>query len=211
MPSGEYRSLWQRTSADALGEDYAHRYAERFDDLAASGTDVHGEVGFLEGLLRPGDRVLDAGCGTGRIAQRLHELGYDVTGVDADPAMVEVARERAPGVRWAVADLADLAGLDLQPVDLVVMAGNVVPFVEAPLVELCSQLASVLAPGGRLVCGYGLDRSHLPAGAREVDFAEYDAACASAGLRLVSRHAGWDGAPYDGGGYSLSVHAVEQP
>jgi hypothetical protein len=38
------RSLWQRTSVDALGEDYAHRYAERFDTLAASGADVHGEV-----------------------------------------------------------------------------------------------------------------------------------------------------------------------
>jgi hypothetical protein len=58
------------------------------------------------------------------------------------------------------------------------------------------------------VCGYGLDRRHLPPGAREVPFADYDAACAAAGLRLVSHHAGWDGEPYDGGGYSLSVHAA---
>jgi SAM-dependent methyltransferase len=203
------RSLWQRTSVENLGEDYARRYAERFDALAASGSDIHGEVGFLHGLLRPGARVLDAGCGTGRIATRLHEEGYVVTGVDADPAMVDVARERSPQVRWHVADLAELA-LDEQ-FDVVVLAGNVIPFVEAPLRDLCARLAAHLGPAGRLVCGYGLDRRHLPPGAREVAFVDYDAACAAAGLRLVSQHAGWDGAAYDGGGYSLSVHARGEP
>ena len=58
-----------------------------------------------------------------------------------------------------------------------------------------------------LVCGYGLDREHLPEGALEVPFATYDAACRAAGLALVGHHAGWDGQGYDGGGYSLSVHA----
>jgi SAM-dependent methyltransferase len=206
------RSLWQRTSAENLGEDYARRYAEHFDALAASGTDIHGEVGFLRGLLGPGDRVLDAGCGTGRIATRLHEEGYAATGVDADPAMIEVARERSPQVRWHVADLAEFdlgldLGLDLgERFDVVVLAGNVVPFVEGSLRQVCARLAAHLAPQGRLVCGYGLDRAHLPSGAREVPFADFDAACAAAGLRLLSHHAGWDGAAYDGGGYSLSVH-----
>lgn len=203
------RSLWQRTSADALGEDYAHRYAERFDALAASGTDVHGEVTFLRGLLPPGGHVLDAGCGTGRIAERLHQDGYAVVGVDADPAMIEVARERAPTVAWEVTDL---AALDLgMRFDVVVMAGNVIPFVEGSLTDLCARLVAHVVPDGRIVCGYGLDRRHLPGGAPEVPFADYDAACTAAGLRLVSHHAGWDGAAYDGGGYSLSVHALSGP
>ncbi len=149
-------SLWQRTLRERHGADYAHTYADHFDELAATGADVHGEVTFLRPLLAAGARVLDAGCGTGRVAQRLAEEGYVVTGVDADAAMIEVARERAPGVDWRVADLADL---DLGGTfDLVVMAGNVVPFVEADLKAVCARLAAHLEPRGLLVCGYGLDR-----------------------------------------------------
>ena len=202
-------SLWKRTLLDRHGADYAHTYAAHFDELAATGTDIHGEVTFLRPLLAEGARVLDAGCGAGRVAQRLAEEGYVVTGVDADPAMVEVARERAPGVDWRVADL---AGLDLgSSFDLVVMAGNVVPFVEADLEAVCTRLASHLEPRGLLVCGYGLDRDHLPEGALEVPFATYDAACAVAGLHLVGHHAGWEGLAYDNGGYSLSVHVLSHP
>lgn len=197
-------SLWQRTLRDKHGADYAHTYAAHFDELAAAGADVHGEVSFLRPLLAEGARVLDAGCGTGRVAQRLAEEGYAVTGVDADAAMIEVARERAAAIDWHVADL---ASLDLgETFDLVVMAGNVVPFVEADLEAVCTRLAAHLEPRGMLVCGYGLDREHLPEGALEVPFATYDAACAAAGLALVGHHAGWEGQGYDGGGYSLSVH-----
>ena len=77
-------SLWQRTLRERHGADYAHTYADHFDELAATGADVHGEVTFLRPLLAAGARVLDAGCGTGRVAQRLAEEGYAVTGVDAD-------------------------------------------------------------------------------------------------------------------------------
>lgn len=197
-------SLWKRTLLDKHGADYAHTYAAHFDELAATGADVHGEVTFVRPLLGADARVLDAGCGTGRVAQRLAEEGYAVTGVDADPAMIEVARERAPEVDWRVSDLADLdLGVTF---DLVVMAGNVVPFVEADLVAVCTRLAAHLEPRGMLVCGYGLDREHLPEGALEVPFATYDAACSAAGLALVGHHAGWEGQGYDGGGYSLSVH-----
>lgn len=197
-------SLWKRTLLDKHGDDYAHTYAAHFDELAATGADVHGEVTFLRPLLGAGARVLDAGCGTGRVAQRLAEEGYAVTGADADPAMIEVARERAAAIDWHVADLADL---DLGATfDLVVMAGNVVPFVEADLEAVCTRLAVHLEPRGMLVCGYGLDREHLPEGALEVPFATYDAACTAAGLALVGHHAGWEGQGYDGGGYSLSVH-----
>lgn len=202
-------TLWQRSATGSHGPGYAAAYAARFDELAASGTDVHGEVTFLRPLLADGARVLDAGCGTGRVAQRLAEEGYAVTGVDADPAMVEVAREREPGITWAVSDLAELdLGVTF---DLVVMAGNVVPFVEADLGAVCARLAAHLEPRGLLVCGYGLDAEHLPDGALEVPFATYDAACEAAGLHLVGHHAGWEGQGYDGGGYSLSVHVRPDP
>lgn len=211
---GPSESLWQRSAREQMGDDYAEGYAARFDAMAAEGADVHGEAAFVARLLPPGGSVLDAGCGTGRVGARLHELGFEVTGVDVDPAMVAVARERFPGPTWVVADLADLSDLSDgggagpgATYDVVVLAGNVVPFVESGLDRVAASTAALVRPGGHLVCGYGLDADHLPDGALQVPFSAWDAACTAAGLHLVGHHAGWDAAPYDGGGYSLSVHA----
>src|SRR3712207_6167417 len=194
-------ALWRRVARDTQGEDYAARYAARFDQLAAAGEDVHGEAAFVRALVAPGRRVLDAGCGTGRVAERLADLGYDVTGVDVDEAMLRVARSRRADVVW---HRADLATLDLGSVfDLVVMAGNVVPFVD-DLPEAIRRLRGHLAPEGRLVSGYGLERSDLPPGVPLVPLRIYDAACQGAGLVLEDRFAGWEGSPYQGGGYAVS-------
>jgi SAM-dependent methyltransferase len=52
--------------------------------------------------LSPSGSVLDVGCGTGALAQRLAESGYEVTGVDPSEGMLEVLRARSPEVRAAV-------------------------------------------------------------------------------------------------------------
>jgi SAM-dependent methyltransferase len=197
-------ALWRRL-AGSLGEDYADRYADRFEAMAARGEDVHGEAGLVAGMLAPGSTVLDAGCGTGRVGRRLHELGYTVVGVDADDRMVDVARRRSPGPRWEVADLAEL---DLgESFDLVVMAGNIVPFLPAgSLGRAMRRIGSHLVEGGAVVCGYGLDAENVPKGVPLVPLADYDAACEAAGLHLEERFDGWDGAPYTAAGYAVSVH-----
>ncbi|MGP8007251.1 MAG: class I SAM-dependent methyltransferase, partial [Acidimicrobiales bacterium] len=101
------------------------RYQQCFDDLAGSGVHVHGEADFVSAL-GPAT-VLDAGCGTGRVAIELAGRGFDVVGVDLDPSMLEVARAKAPSLRWVQADLAQLAlG---RTFDAVVLAGNVMIFV----------------------------------------------------------------------------------
>ena len=99
---------WQQIARETVGADYAEQYAERFRAMAARGEDVHGEATFVAGLVDPPARVLDAGCGTGRVAIRLAELGYDVVGVDVDASMLLQAREEAPELDWRVGDLADL-------------------------------------------------------------------------------------------------------
>ena len=78
------------------GPDYDARWAR----LAAAGESVHGEADLVEALLREtgGTRVLDAGCGTGRVAIELAARGFAVVGVDADPAMLSEARAKAPGL-----------------------------------------------------------------------------------------------------------------
>jgi len=158
--------------------------------------DVHGEANLVRsfGL----GSVLDAGCGTGRVAIELARHGIDVVGVDVEPSMIAEARRRAPDLTWVVADL---AGLDLgRHFDAVVLAGNVPLFCPAParpaLVATC---AAHLLPGGVMVAGFQLDRDY--------SLDDYDAACRAAGLTLSQRWAGWDGALFDPDGhYAVSVH-----
>ncbi|HEY4947146.1 MAG TPA: class I SAM-dependent methyltransferase, partial [Acidimicrobiales bacterium] len=81
-------------------------YQQRFDALAASGVDVHGEAEFVD-RLHPSS-VLDAGCGTGRVARELARRGIEVVGVDIDPSMIATARRSAPGLHWLIDDLTRL-------------------------------------------------------------------------------------------------------
>ncbi|MEE1836210.1 class I SAM-dependent methyltransferase [Streptomyces sp. SP17KL33] len=201
------RDRWAELTGGQAGEEYARRFAR----IAASGHDVHGEADFCAALLaRPAARVLDAGCGTGRIAIRLAELGHSCTGVDIDASMLAVARREAPAQEWLLGDLARLDTLGLEPgYDLAIAAGNVVPLL-APGTEaaVVQQLAAVLRPGGVLVTGMGLDAAHLPLPEPTVTLPEFDHWCAQAGLTLRQRYATWSGDPYeDGCGYAVSVHA----
>ncbi|WP_431895040.1 class I SAM-dependent methyltransferase [Nonomuraea sp. bgisy101] len=193
-------SRWNELTGGTLGETYDSRFAA----LAAGGTDVHGEARFCAALVPPGSRVLDAGCGTGRVAIWLAEQGYDVVGVDLDASMLAVAEQRAPGLTWIEGDLADL---DLAgSFDLVVAAGNVIPLLaEGTEPQTIRNLANALTPAGVLVAGFGLDAGHLPV-RPTFTLDDYDAWCAAVGLRLDERFATWDGEPYRNGGYAVSVH-----
>ena len=173
------------------------RYQARFDALAASGADVHGEASFVRAF-EPAS-VLDAGCGTGRVAIELARHGIDVVGVDLDESMLDTARRLGPGVEWLGVDL---AALDLgRTFDVVVMAGNVLlftpPGTHATVVAGCARHV-----GGVLVAGFQLDRAY--------DLGSYDEQCAAVGLELVARFATWDRQRFDGGDYAVSVHRRAQ-
>jgi SAM-dependent methyltransferase len=206
--SGPPSNHWQQlTGTDA---DAGARYAARFAGLATSGADVHGEARLCASLAPAGARVLDAGCGTGRVAARLAELGYLCVGVDADRSMLAQAQALPVQVSWL---LADLAALDTdapelgRPFDLVVAAGNVLPLLaDGTHRRVVGTLARLLAPGGLLVAGFGLDPEHLPLPWAPVDLESYDRWCADAGLEPRYRFATWDGDPFDEGGYAVSVH-----
>jgi SAM-dependent methyltransferase len=174
-------------------------YQARFDALAASGSDVHGEATFVR-RFSPG-RVLDAGCGTGRVAVELARHGIDVVGVDVDPAMLATARRSAPALDWREGDLASL-DLGDHAFDLAVLAGNVLIFV-VPGTEgdVLANVARAVRPGGHVVAGFSL----RPGG---YGLAQLDDDATAAGLGLVERWATWDRAPYEGGDYAVSVFAV---
>ncbi len=193
--------------AELAGPDRGARYTARFAELAASGDDVHGEASFCAAIAAPGSRILDAGCGTGRVAIRLAELGYECVGVDVDDAMLAEARLAAPALTWLTSDLASLPVAELGHFDLVVAAGNVLPLLDRGTeATVVSDLVGLLRRRGVLVAGFGLDSAHLPLPSAPVGLADYDRWCAAAGLELTERFATWGGAPYDGGGYAVSVH-----
>lgn len=184
------------------------RYDERFRRLAASGLDVHGEVDFVEQLLGPTAdatgrtrSVLDAGCGTGRVAIELAARGFDLVGVDSDPAMLGAARAKAPHLAWVEADLTTL-GLG-RSFDAVVLAGNVLIFVNpGSQAEVVARCGAHLTADGFLVAGFQID----PDGFGPTDL---DAAASAAGLTLSERWSTWDRQPWSRGGrYQVSVHRL---
>jgi SAM-dependent methyltransferase len=196
---------WQQIARDTVGADYAEQYAARFRAMAARGEDVHGEATFLAEMVDRPARVLDAGCGTGRVAIRLAELGYSVIGVDVDASMLLQAREEAPELDWRVGDLADLdTG---QVFDVVLVAGNTIPLLEPGTLDSTAQhLAAQLDVSGLLVCGFGLDDAHLPRGCPATPLADVEAAFAAAGLEPLARFSTWDRAPFDEkSGYVVTV------
>lgn len=199
-------SRWKRIARSTAGEDYAVHYAERFKEMAASGQDVHGEATFVAELLPPPAKVLDAGCGTGRVAVRLDELGYDVVGVDVDAEMLFVAAKDAPDLHWLLADLSTIE-LDME-FDLVLVAGNTIPLLEDDtLAAACVRFAAHTVPGGLVVCGFGLDEAHLPGDCPVTPVEDFAAAMAAAGLVEVDRFGSWQGDPFDpDAGYVVSVH-----
>ncbi|MCZ8380609.1 class I SAM-dependent methyltransferase [Mycobacterium sp. CPCC 205372] len=188
---------WQRTDAPR-GDDYDSRWRS----LAAEGRNVHGEADLVSALLAEhgGSRVLDAGCGTGRVAIALADRGHTVVGVDVDAGMLSAARAKQPAMTWIEADLGDL-GVHLRDVfDLAVMAGNVMIFVE-PGTEgrVLAAVADRLTAGGLLVAGFQIRPDRL-------SVADYDRLAESAGLQPVARWATWEREPFTGGDYAVSVH-----
>lgn len=190
---------WRESGAPRGGE-----YDARWDSLAAQGQNIHGEADLVEILLREsgGSRVLDAGCGTGRVAIELARRGFPVVGVDSDATMLAVAHTKHPALRWIEADLTDLTDRLDAEFDLAMLAGNVMIFLDPGTEEtVVRELGMHLAPKGLLVSGFQIRPGRM-------SFEEYDRLAAAAGFEPVARWATWDREPFDGGNYAVSVHRL---
>lgn len=102
----------------------------------------------LQALFEPGKVALDAGCGTGRHAATMATIGYEVIGTDLTPAMLEVARAKAPTVDFREGVFEDLP-VESASVDLIVTALAVCHATD--LGTVFAEFARVLKPGGRLL------------------------------------------------------------
>jgi SAM-dependent methyltransferase len=155
-------NLWLRKIAENPG--HSRWYIQRFRDMADRGEDLAGEARLIDAMAPRGARILDAGCGTGRVGGHLAAAGHRVVGVDLDPELVAVARAEHPAGAWLVGDLAELdlpsAGIPAG-FDVIVCAGNVMTFV-APSTrrEILRRFRTHLADGGRAAVGFAAGRGY---------------------------------------------------
>ncbi len=106
---------------------------------------------WLEGHLGSGRRALDLGCGTGRCTVMLADRYDDVVGVDAAPAMIEIAeRDRSrPNVRYQTCDVLSLTPEHDGRFDLVLAIGCVQ--LVGPPEFVLGHLRRLVAKGGTLL------------------------------------------------------------
>ncbi|MEX0705552.1 MAG: class I SAM-dependent methyltransferase [Nitriliruptoraceae bacterium] len=149
-----------------IREDPGHSawYIDRFRTMAAAGDDLAGEARLIDAMVPRGSRIMDAGCGPGRVGAFLADAGHQVVGVDIDPALIAAAQQDHPGPVWLVDDLATLdlpaRGID-EGFAAIVCAGNVMTFL-APSTrgQVLQRLRSHLRPDGRAVVGFGTQRGY---------------------------------------------------
>lgn len=176
-------------------DGHSQWYIERFRAMSAEGADLAGEARLVDAMVPRQARILDAGCGTGRVGAELHARGHVVVGVDADRALIEAARVDFPGPEWLVADLSELdlsardAGFSArdigEPFDAAVLAGNVMVFVAPGTeTEVLRRVSRHVHADGFVIVGFHVDR-HLA-------LRDFDGYVEEAGLSIEHRFATWD-------------------
>lgn len=184
------QSLWMQKVAAEPG--HSRWYIERFRAMARAGDDLAGEARLVDAMVRRHARILDAGCGPGRVGSELAKAGHDVVGVDVDPVLIEAAEQDHPGPLWLVGDLAELdlpARGITEPFDAIVCAGNVMPFLApSTRAEVLKRFRAHLAPDGRAVIGFAAGRGY--------EFDTFFEHAASAGLEPDLLLSTWDLRPY---------------
>lgn len=113
-----------------------------------------------------GGTIVDAGCGSGVLARALTRAGFDVTGFDASPAMIAIARETAPDASFFVARFADA---DLPPCDAIVAIGEVLNYATlAEVKRFITNARAALRSGGVLLFDIAESGSYPPHDERRI-------------------------------------------
>ncbi len=147
MKEPEYVTT-SRMAYDAVATTYHHLLK---DDLATATSDRAVLSAFAEQV--PGGRVVDAGCGPGRLTGHLRSLGLDVVGLDLSPAMIAVARDQHPDLRFHVGELAAMPYED-EALDGVIAWYSIIHTPPTDQLAIFTEFARVLRDGGMLLLAF---------------------------------------------------------
>ncbi|OIK01600.1 class I SAM-dependent methyltransferase [Streptomyces colonosanans] len=140
-----------REAYDAAAPLYAQLFR---DDLRDRPLERAILAGFAEVVNASGNgQVADLGCGPGHITAYLNELGLEAFGVDASPAMIELARHDYPGLRF---DVGSMAAVNIADGVLggALSRWSIIHSPPQELPAILGELHRVLAPGGHLLVGF---------------------------------------------------------
>lgn len=129
-------------------------YAEAFPDTRA---EIALDLAMLDAFTSqvrttPDGRVLDAGCGTGRLSRHLADNGCDVDGLDLSPGMLAIARRERPGLASVVGSVTELPFRD-DAFDGVLLWYSLIHLPPDALPLALAETARVLRPGGAVLIG----------------------------------------------------------
>ncbi|MGW3386751.1 class I SAM-dependent DNA methyltransferase [Streptomyces cinereoruber] len=140
-----------RAAYDAVAATYEELFR---DSLRDSPLDRAMLGVFAEAVRADGaGRVADLGCGPGHVTAHLDGLGLSAFGVDASPAMIELARRAHPHLRF---DVGSMAALDIADgaLDGVLSRWSVIHLPPGELPSVLAEFHRVLAPGGHLLIAF---------------------------------------------------------
>jgi ubiquinone/menaquinone biosynthesis C-methylase UbiE len=149
LPPGVDRGLWDYLHSDDMVRGY--------DAQMAASPVAAADVAFCETVFSTPGRLVDLGCGTGRLCLHFAAKGYDCVGVDLSEEMLAKARENASAanvnVAWTKANLVDLAELSANSFDYAACLFSTLGMVrgEANRRAVLGNVVRVLKPGGRFV------------------------------------------------------------
>jgi SAM-dependent methyltransferase len=144
-------STWDPARTAEFFDEYGEREWTRFEDGRTPGPSIAIHTQMLEGYVRPGDRVLDAGCGPGRFTLELLRLGAHVTALDISPGQLELLRARVPDIEAVVGDITDLSRFPDDSFDVAVCFGGPLSYVLDRAEHAVAELARVTRPGGHVL------------------------------------------------------------
>lgn len=147
-----------RASYDAVAAEYAARI---FDELQHKPLDRE-LLDRFAARVRGAGPVCDLGCGPGQVARYLHAQGVDVCGYDLSPKMVELARQRNPGIEFQQGDMTSLDVADESWAGIAAFY-SIIHIPTDLMAQTLQQLWRVLRPDGLLLLSLhiGSETIHL--------------------------------------------------